>query len=188
MNNKGFTLIELIVALAISSLILIAVGTFLVFNLRSFNATNDIINIQYEGQLALNQLADIAKASKGIDAIEDMTGDDRLNESGELIPGEIQFSHYAYNALLDVDERTTFIINFVPGANVGEGILRCTIIDNDGSVIDAYIMAKYIDAFSVNPEANENFGSSRTLSVSATFAEKDAAYDLQTEMKFRNKH
>lgn len=58
-NQKGFTLVELIIAVAIMSIIALAVGGFMVVGTKSYASANNDINVQQEAQLALNQISDV---------------------------------------------------------------------------------------------------------------------------------
>lgn len=55
-NNKGFSLVELLVVLAIAAIVLTAISTFMIMNLKSFNLSRDEGELQSQGQRAMNQL------------------------------------------------------------------------------------------------------------------------------------
>lgn len=66
-NNKGFSLIELIVAVAILAVAGVAIFGFVVNTSNSYSQTNKEVKIQYEQQLAVNQIRDmIVESDKGI--------------------------------------------------------------------------------------------------------------------------
>ncbi len=77
LNTAGFTLIELLIALMIAALILGVAGTFLVFNVGSFNSSRNIIGIQREGQLTMNQISELLSEADSIDM--DSIGGDKLD-------------------------------------------------------------------------------------------------------------
>ena len=58
-NQKGFSLVELIIAIAIMSIIAAAVCGFIVVGSKSYASANNDINAQQEAQLALNQISDV---------------------------------------------------------------------------------------------------------------------------------
>lgn len=58
-NQKGFTIVELLIAITILSIVIAAVGGFIVVGSRSYAAGNSDINVQQEAQLALNQMSDV---------------------------------------------------------------------------------------------------------------------------------
>lgn len=58
-NNKGFSLVELIVALAIFAIVGLALVGFVASSTNNFNRSNEEIGLQYEQQLVVNQVRDI---------------------------------------------------------------------------------------------------------------------------------
>ena len=67
MNNKGFSLVELIVALAIFGIAGVAVFGFMVNSSRLYQRSNVDVKLQYEQQLAVNQIRDmVVESDKGI--------------------------------------------------------------------------------------------------------------------------
>lgn len=66
-NNKGFSLIELIVAVAIFAVAGVAIFGFVMNMSNSYSRTNKEVKLQYEQQLAVNQIRDmIVESDKGI--------------------------------------------------------------------------------------------------------------------------
>ena len=53
-NNKGFTLTELLVSVVIFGIVLIAVFGFMLAGAKSYNKVNDRLEIQNQSQMALN--------------------------------------------------------------------------------------------------------------------------------------
>lgn len=58
-NQKGFTLVELLIAIAIMSIVLAAVCGFIIVGSKSYANANSDITVQQESQLALNQMSDV---------------------------------------------------------------------------------------------------------------------------------
>lgn len=58
-NQKGFTLVELLVGMAILSIVAAAITSFIVAGSRSYAAANTEIVVQQESQLAMNQISDV---------------------------------------------------------------------------------------------------------------------------------
>jgi len=73
-NNKGFSLVELIVALAIFAIAGVAVFGFMVNSSRLYQRTNVEVKLQYEQQLAVNQIRDmVVESDRGIYFADDGT-------------------------------------------------------------------------------------------------------------------
>lgn len=195
MNRKGFTTIELIIAITIAGIIMGAVGTFMTFNLRSFNATTDIIDIQYEGQLAMTQLVDIIRESKGVESITgytttDATDEDKINASYEVIPTSVVFHHTEWDASASpaVDQVTSYTLTFDAVNNK----ILCTV---GGTTTASYDLARHITSFTLTPAGNEyipttdyeDFQFSDTFLIRLTLEEGKASQQLETQVKIRNK-
>lgn len=58
-NNKGFSLIELIVATAILGIVVIGAGGFMVSGANSFRSVFTNVSLQYTAQQAMNQMQDV---------------------------------------------------------------------------------------------------------------------------------
>ncbi len=176
-SDKGFTTIELILAIAIAGIIMGAVGTFLNFNLKGFNATKEIIDIQYEAQLAMNQITAIAKESKGIEDIFDQGGNSRIDSPDLLInPSKIIFHQED-----PIEGMIEFEIDFDPSTRV----LTCTITLPDGSS-QSYPMASRIEALSVAPTNDVDFEYTKSIQIFLDMTDGDAKMSTQSQVKFRN--
>lgn len=184
-DNKGFSTLELIITIAIAGIIMGAVGSFLVFNLRSFNATTDVIDIQYEGQLAINQLADIAKQSTGILALEDngSPAGDLMNTFNRTTPYFLQFEHRERDPAdpsSDADVITTYDITYDDITND----ITVRVLPTD----ETYILGSYITSYEIEPISDAaNFAEADSIQIYLTLESGDASIDLQTHVKFRNK-
>lgn len=77
-DNKGASLIELIIALAISSIIILMI-LFLINNAsKSFRKTNNDVNLQIEAQTILNQLSNLAMEATDMEAYLDISYEKRF--------------------------------------------------------------------------------------------------------------
>lgn len=84
-EQKGFTLIEILVSVAVLSIVVLAIGTAMVTGSRSFAKGNADASVQKEAQLAVNQ-------------VEDMIID---------INGSVDLQMYTGGTLIDLDSVTT---------------------------------------------------------------------------------
>ena len=55
-NNRGFTLVELIVSTAILSIVVLAASAFMVAGTRTYSSLSYTVRLQYEAQIAMAQL------------------------------------------------------------------------------------------------------------------------------------
>lgn len=85
MKDKGFTLIELIVAMGIGSVVLLMISLMLVRGTSLFREENDVINVQNDYQLIRNQLDQIIMEAKTL--IIEKQGDDIIIYTGDIDGG-----------------------------------------------------------------------------------------------------
>ncbi len=64
-SNKGVSLVELIIGIAILAVIGFAVATFMKSGTMSYSSTSKEVNLQYEAQLVTNQINDILTEANG---------------------------------------------------------------------------------------------------------------------------
>ncbi len=187
-NQKGFTTIELILAIAIAGIIMGAVGTFLTFNLRSFNTTTDVINIQYEGQLAMNQLTDIAKQSTGIIEIKtDKTSpSSQINEVNDTTPYYLVFKHEDDSS--GTEEITTYELFYDESTQEITVTITYPPVGTNPSDTETYIMAGTVESFVIATNgATTSYRNTDSIQINMRFEDGDAHIDLQSHVKFRNK-
>ena len=66
-NNRGFTLVELIVSTAILGIVALAASAFMVAGTKTYSSLNYAVRLQYEAQLAMAQLQEYTvDCTKGI--------------------------------------------------------------------------------------------------------------------------
>lgn len=96
-NQEGFTIVELLIAVAILSIVVAAVCGFILVGSRSYAAGNSDISIQQEAQLALNQMSDVL-----IDTTRSVTytGFDAAGTTSEKALKDAEFSFTPENKSL----------------------------------------------------------------------------------------
>ncbi len=58
-DQRGFTIVEVLIAMAILSIVVLTVCGFILVGSRSYASANSDINVQQEAQLSLNQMSDV---------------------------------------------------------------------------------------------------------------------------------
>lgn len=64
LNNKGFSLLEMIIAAAIATLVISGMGAFLISGVRNYQSSRERTNLQIESQTALNLMTDLIMEGK----------------------------------------------------------------------------------------------------------------------------
>ena len=82
MRNKGFSLIELIVAMGVGSIVLLIVGVMLVRGTGMFKSGNDEVNLRNDYQIIRNQLDEIMMEAKSL--VVENRGEDKIVYTGAI--------------------------------------------------------------------------------------------------------
>lgn len=73
-NNKGVTLVELLVSLAVSSVIMMTLGYILITSLHLYEKTNETVALQNEAQTAMNMVCSLFMDADGMVLTEQALG------------------------------------------------------------------------------------------------------------------
>jgi prepilin-type N-terminal cleavage/methylation domain-containing protein len=73
-NKKGFTLIEIIIAMAIFLIVMVTIYSFFLTNYKFLNRVSLETEIQTEAEKAIEKITNIAMESSDVDIIEDIDG------------------------------------------------------------------------------------------------------------------
>lgn len=82
MNNKGFSLIELLVTIAVSSIVLLMISFMLVQGTNLFKGENENIDMQNEIQIVRNQISEAIMGAKSIAIVR--AGEDLVIYTGSV--------------------------------------------------------------------------------------------------------
>lgn len=125
-NNKGLTLLEMIISVAIMSIVIVTVTSFMVTGTKMFGASNNEIQLQQEVQLALSNVENrIIDAKRGIRCDDDGTqviltvfNDKTSTEPKEYIVWNRKDKKIYYASSASDVTLTTFPTNEVLASNV----------------------------------------------------------------------
>ena len=153
-DNKGFSLVELLVAITISAIVAGGIGYLLTTSLRMYNKDTVDVSLQQELQITLNQIVDYAMESETI--VADFDGNypdylalgtfDKTKLNAQII---WQYGNKLYLKKTTVDD-------FCKSANPENKHYREidkskieSLIPSAGTSSDANLLAQYVDAFTV---------------------------------------
>lgn len=137
-NDKGLTLLEMIISVAILSIVLVTVTSFMVTGMKMFRSSNDEIGLQQDVQLALNNVENrIIDAKMGIRCDDDGTqmiltvyNDKAGTEAKEYIVWNRNDKKIYYDTSAANVTLTTFSTNEVLASNV----TNFQIVMKDGNI------------------------------------------------------
>jgi len=168
-NNRGFTLLEIIITLAIFSIVISMVGRFLISNLKSYNRINNSTEIMDQAQfvtsfmdLELSQCAGI-RSVKSIDGLNIL--DSKLG---------------AYIKYIELYTRDT--------SQVGNPSFQ---IKNDKDIFykSHSELGTYIDKIYMAPiPHNIAFKDCRGVEYKIYFKKDNSTYNIEKSIYFRNKY
>lgn len=158
-NRKGFSLVELVVAIAILSIVGTAVIGFCMAGTNSFKKVSNDVDLQYEAQLVVNQLENLLVDSDyGYNYQNDTLSIFNQNDSYEVIW-----------------DRTTNQLNlkkyYISDSNISEG--------------PTDLMAENITSFSAVVKSDNN-SSKQYMDVSLTLTRDGNSYSMSKSVTLRN--
>ena len=196
-KKKAFTLMEVILALSISTIILGLVGTFFYVNNNSLIKTNIKSDLQKEGEAIQNQLIKVAQQSKDIKSIE---------IAGGMIPVDastINYDSFINGANTDIKEITFNQINDLGNKVPYTFALNArdfTVSYMDGSNLVTIVLSNKVSSFKIVPidynnltdaeRSNKKISSAKGVQVIVTLDKKqgtnEASQEFKTLIEFRN--
>ncbi len=124
LNNQGFSLVELLVALAISGIVIVMISLLIVNSSNLFNNENKNIDLQNEFQVVDGFLSETLMEAKTIDIVDDAEGNQTLtlytgtrDASGILQPVTTEPIEKTTTGVQSADITTERIITFNPDSN-----------------------------------------------------------------------
>lgn len=190
-NNKGFTLVEVMTAVAIIGLVITAITGFMVVGSRTFASTSSEVNLQYESQLAFNQLQDLViDTSLGI-AYSYVDSSGAISDHGTEILSDAEIpaaTSVAYKKLYMYNDSIAYVVIW-DAANSRLFYEEHTLsVDPSGTVTtsprltDAR-MADYINGFAIDLNRLE---SKRIVRVDMDFEKNNKTYSSSYNITLRN--
>jgi len=187
-NEEGMSAIEMMLAIAIAGILVGAIAGFLTAHIRSFETTVDVIDVQYEGQLAFNALGKTAMESLGVFKV---TGTDFSNPTPvDLTTTSNKLINPESIAFRAADKHT--VVFYFDEANH-----KIIFKEEASTVVDPYILdittdkwydfAFNIDAWSIEPGVSgATYADTNNIYIQMTLRDGDVSMDLSNLFKFRN--
>lgn len=162
LNNAGFTLVELLIVIAILGVIGGIIVGFLQSGSRSYQSTEREVDIQYDAQVLLNQIGDyVMKANSGIKKQDD--------------------SIYIYNNREGVLEKET--ISYQPDDKTLSYKKSEMVNDTETTVVDKTILAKNVEKFTVDVSKADT---GRKVDAELAIEQEKRSYEATATWNLRN--
>ena len=182
-QNKGFSLVELLVAMAVGSIVLAMVMAFLSSGLRNFTKQSQSINLQNELQEVSNAVTEAIMEANVITVtrtdnnlylvlLDEFTTD----AAGAVVTdsdGNYTFTgkNTAKAIMFDADESTVYVLDTV-------GYNKLFNAKKDESVnLKGYAYSTYVRAFSISRDGGTYTGNGTVIDIDITVSTTESATD-----------
>ena len=203
---KGFTLIEVIISLAITTVILGVVGTFFITNNRTLSEADARSTLQKEGENIQNGLIDKAYQCSNIHQLSKWTGSPTINlvDSSTLYYTELTdpglLNSVRINSIEFLDKGDS-IVSTTDDKNIAFSLsgktLKVTVKDTSNNTLYEKILSENVVSMKIRPLdatlVNRNttsFDSTKAVEVVLGLEIKrgynNITYPVSTVVKFRN--
>ena len=199
LKNKGFTLIEMVVAFAVLGVAVFGIGGFFVSAARSYSSVSDETSLQYEAQLALNQVESmLIDSTLGVSYNFVKTGATATNGGYQFVEKDSEASGaavskvlYAYNVgasagLLDImmlkwdDNEKAIYYKVQQVSNPGPSI---NTIDVSSTLSGWDLLAEDVEAFSVDLS---EYTKTKKVEIKLGFKNRSKDYETSGTVVLRN--
>lgn len=142
-NNKGMSLMELIISMAISAIVVIMVVSFISAAFRVFRSTNDEVNLQMEVQTVMNQLVNLTMEAKSVSVKYETADDDRYRIDTSNTTG--------YHWAVVIYQKTAKKLYLVKLSTTDPEAYKTVAYTEDKN-----LMAEFIERFAINTVDGDN--------------------------------
>ncbi len=176
--NKGFTLIEIIIALALTGIIISIILSLLASSIAIFHSNDKDIEIQQQGQFIIGFLEEKIMESCGIIYLQDTNGNTKHDTSEKVNIKKIIFKNYPEAT----DKGYIFQLNKDTDSSTYN--LKYGIGLSGTATVEA---GNYIEKIEVVPiPSDKNYTEARGLSISLSFNLNGQKKSFKTQLFFRN--
>ncbi|MBR6329773.1 MAG: prepilin-type N-terminal cleavage/methylation domain-containing protein, partial [Lachnospiraceae bacterium] len=198
-SNKGVSLVELVIGMAILTIIGFAIAVFMKNGTMSYASTSKEVNLQYDAQIVTNQINDVLTEANGdITFIVDGSGA-VVNEGGSPASVEKQLQIVTSDRQIDAttkDAIVTYqasIVQWIPGSTPEEGKLWyhtgtatydstknkyiCDAVDSHSELLAEKVTMFTADLGSADDDV---------VNVMVSFTDGNKSFDSTTNISLRN--
>ncbi|MBB6632126.1 PilW family protein [Clostridium algidicarnis] len=172
-KHKAFTLIELIVTLAIFIIVLNVLFPFFITSYKGFNTTEIKSHLQSEGESIMSYFSKDAMEAKEISNIIDINDMNSLDKNQILSMKSIEFVSG------DGD---------INGYEIKDGVISQYKRDNkDSPKKIGKMVGKDIKAINIYAVDGKSFSETSSVRINILMKNKDVTYEINNTLYFRNK-
>lgn len=188
LSIKGFTVIEMMIAIIIAGLIIAAISSFFIVHFHSYKSSEKMIDLQYNGQVSINEISNIAIQAQGIyriciynelNILEEVDLQSTISKT--LINQENEYAVFIINSQ-DIDE--FHIIKLNKNNDLNYYISKESDLSNP---IDYGVIGKNIKSINLSPIDGTSFKDSNSIEIEVELEKDDFNLTVNSQAKYRNK-
>lgn len=174
-TKSGFSFIELILALAISAMVLAVGYSFYLSNIKTTNTTQTRSQLQYEGENFLRSISKNAMQSYGIKDIFD-TNELTVSKIGGF--NQINISKIVFSLDTDSTNNVQYTYN--------NDTKNVNISEDDG--VTEKLLCSYVRSITISSlESGTSYQNTNGIKIIVNLSKDDIDYTLTDNLYFRNK-
>lgn len=188
LKKRGLSLIELVVALSLISIILMIVGPFFISNYATLDKTSNQIDFQREAKAIMNYFTDSAMEASNIESLTNVKNEVLSNNNyteslkKNSFKSKNGYLKLTFNNSENKNEHTTFILK-----DKSLYMKRDSEEFKIGDLVSSIELTSLKEG--VNQESTNNFKNANAIKIEITFdAKNNTPYKVSNILTFRNKN
>lgn len=172
LSKKGFTLMELLLALAIMGMVFVVVYPFFNSNYKTLNTTEIMDELQSNGQKSIEAITQRSLQCSSISQIVDTSGTDQTALSTEVNTSKLILSYgTAGKSILELRNGSLYFES-----------------DDTGAITTANIkIAEDVSSIHISPvPGTSTFDKAAGFSITINLMKKDSKDSIRSQISFRN--
>lgn len=158
-NNKGVTLVELLVAIAVGSIVMAGIAVMIFNSIKLYGRTVVSADVQNEAQDTMNLLEDSVLEAKGLDLVQDTVDEKEtqylfLGEFTEVSATEVSYVGRVYQSVYHTTKEwyELYVVEYADGEMTGatKDIVITNIADDIRNHQTEYLAGQYLSSFCVS--------------------------------------
>lgn len=101
-NNKGYSLVELVIVLGVAGVLILAIASFFINSTNNYSRIGNNAELQYQAQFVSNFIEEKAMVGTGIIYIENENGFDISNSSGKNSIGKFVIDNLTEGDIFEI--------------------------------------------------------------------------------------
>lgn len=176
MKNKGFTMVELLVALGISSIVIGLIFSFFISNFKGYKTVKNDSELQFQAQYILNFMADKIINSKSLSLVKQENTKEYSMVAVRSAGIEYPLKKISFKYGSKIDENYVFHID-LNCIRYGKGS------KDENSTVE---LGKFVDSMYVSLFENSSFENARAVIIKIKMKRDNQTYEAFQAVHMRN--